>query len=307
MEIKTSYCIKTLTLIIAALWGIPWINAAIAGVVAIGLDLMVFKIIAAIGIVVTVGADGFWLMSRALTLWSKPSAQNFQPTKAMQITIILLALISCLPGTYAAFRFNHGIYQFSAIIIFIGSLGSGLYAYWQLMPRLTGANPVFALFHRTNRLKAWQYSIAGLMGLSLTIVDFYLVHHFMITYLTAQWEIIWPLALITALPNGLILFISSLDLSNRLRQRYQPTNQALARFKKTYYLSYLRWPIALTAPSATAFIGYTTLSEQGLATGSVWLAIMPLIIGRITFSFFTLTQLYHRYMRPGIHHQLHVN
>jgi uncharacterized membrane protein (DUF485 family) len=129
--------------VLGASWGVPWRNAAAqAAIIFSNVDARAaFETIFAGGIVITVGADGLWLMLEVGKMYGSKSIEEKRITKNTESRLVrvteklfpcLFAFISCIPPVYASTKYNSGAQQFLGIITFIDNYGYGLYGYSKL-------------------------------------------------------------------------------------------------------------------------------------------------------------------------------
>lgn len=133
----------TLSIIFAlfgAAWGISWMEASAKAAIIFSEGLLreVFESLFKFGIVTTVGADGLWIMSTlSKNLGSKPSLgeKKTRPLSRFSRSVlsIILSLTSIIAPVYSAFKYNVGVGQLLAIIIFVVKFGYSLFGYSTLI------------------------------------------------------------------------------------------------------------------------------------------------------------------------------
>jgi len=134
-------------ILIGLAWGIPWIWASMSAATLLfsapwaGIVGVIF----AIGIVVTVGADGWWIMQTACERLHRRSMaqvqlQRLQHTSAAgrylnTFLCVLLATLACIAPVYASVKYTSGTQQLLALITLVGYYGYGLVGYGRLLDR----------------------------------------------------------------------------------------------------------------------------------------------------------------------------
>jgi hypothetical protein len=142
---KKEITVRVLMAIFGLTWGVPWTKAA-SGAAEIFKNYAVklaFEKIFAAGIVVTVGADGLWLMLQAGKSFGSRSIQDQRllpgSTPAYQYTKLgvssVLSLLTCVPSVYASVTYNTGTAKYLSILTFLGNYGQGLFGYGLLFDR----------------------------------------------------------------------------------------------------------------------------------------------------------------------------
>jgi hypothetical protein len=142
--------------------------------------------------------------------------------------------------------------------------------------------------------KYLQAALATVITLSLLLVDIHLSKHFIVTKITYNVYVAMILATIAAFPGVIATFLSVYRLAAKLfkGKANQPNRLFRQVFPRLYpWLANILIIIALTAPTATAHIVYSTLTQEGFHHIIVFSAVMALTLARIIFSYFTLTQL----------------
>ncbi len=140
--------LRMLMAIFGLTWGVPWTKAA-SGAAAIfheGPLREAFEKIFAMGIVITVGADGLWLMLEAGKSFGSRSReeQRLLPgsTRGYKYTKLgvssALSLLTCIPSVYASVTYNKNSAKYLSILTFLGNYGQGLFGYGVLFDRFAG-------------------------------------------------------------------------------------------------------------------------------------------------------------------------
>lgn len=308
--LKLSTFITVLLGLIGAFSGIPWIHAASSAAVIFpeGFLREWGEILFAAGIVITVGADGLWIMlqiSKQFFLNQTLQTANLRK-KPYEMTkwgaSLLCAMIGSLPAVYATATYNTGAEKFLAILTFIAHLGYGLYGYSTLIggiiEKLTTSKATFSITQQEPMMKkAIQLFSAITVSLGAGLVDLFLIKHFIVHSMTENPALIYGLALLIAIPNMVINFISTRELSGKIidkffyGRQFDPLLYSLYP-KLSTVLPLTIFLIALTAPSAGAYITYSTLSmEKSIPEVVIWLAVSSIITARFFFSTFTLNRL----------------
>ncbi len=150
-EVPTRTSIEILLRIVTAFfgsgWGIPWIAAASQAALIFPTEESreVFSKIFAAGIVITVGADGLWLMleiGKFLGAKTQPEKtifikdETWENLLAKTILPPVLSVFSCIAPVYASVKYNSGPEKFLGVITFIGNFGESIYGYYRLIDAL---------------------------------------------------------------------------------------------------------------------------------------------------------------------------
>lgn len=126
-------------ILFGAIWGVPWMQTAADAVREIGIESRFVEVLAMIGIVLTVGIDGVWVMNtmhRVLFPINKTNLKlklAYERRKWILAAAILLAVLSCIPGVYAAYLYNQEEKKYFAIITFFGNLGLASLGFYSLV------------------------------------------------------------------------------------------------------------------------------------------------------------------------------
>ena len=132
-----------LMVLFGAVWGVPWMESAAQAVAALGVDSQNVQLIARIGIVVAVGVDGVWIMLTIHSMAFPHQRTSLRLRKAYRhrgkvlFVSVVLAILSCIPGVYAAYLFNNGTEQYLAIITFFGNLGLATFGFFTILFEVT--------------------------------------------------------------------------------------------------------------------------------------------------------------------------
>lgn len=322
------------------------------------------------GIVVNVGAESAWVMSRIskrmeimpieekklLDVKSKTMREYFKDG-AMFIVPIVLAGIACISPVYAAVKYSEGSKQLLAIITLVGESGNGVFAYHALLLRFINAinwisnsikgskvkeknnlinirnkliislekemskrnNPFFKNFNnfsngedfiyyllrKENYQQAehiilkiirnfFKYIPATLIAGSSATVDFFLVKDFLQNKIFHNPYVSYPGAVIAATPKCIITFIATSGAFESIFEliskcRGSIVDEVFPVSRKI--LSLLLLGVALGAPTAAAYIAYTTLTGQKLPVFLAVLAASSLVMARYSFANFALNRL----------------
>lgn len=126
-----------------AAWGVSWMDASAKAAIIFSEGLFrefagnLFKF----GIVTTVGADGLWIMlTLGKNIGSKPElGEKKTPLKnklVRSMLSLLLSLTSIIAPVYSAFKYNAGVGQLLAIVIFVVKFGYSLFGYSTLIDQI---------------------------------------------------------------------------------------------------------------------------------------------------------------------------
>lgn len=103
-----------LMIVFGAIWGVPWMESAAQAVTALGIESEVVQMLARIGIVLAVGVDGVWIMLTIHEVVFPSYRTKLKLRKAYRhqskvlLVSVVLAILSCIPGVYAAYLYNNG-------------------------------------------------------------------------------------------------------------------------------------------------------------------------------------------------------
>lgn len=329
-------------IILGGLWGVPWIQASQTAALALftNADLQtIMGFIFAIGIVVTVGCDGIWIMSEVIKI--KTNHKHIQHKKMRVVAVLLCAALSCVPPVYAAVIYSSGLHKLLACIVLVVNFSYGIYGYAKLIDLLfdlkfkffktvlnassQDLNHVQILLHqgvnlqvpekintyqqffnyvKKNNLnhlrkesffrKAYKYSVSILIAVSLASVDIYLTKDFLTSAFIANSVLALWIALMAAIPGTVATFISTWFVAEKtLQLMFKENEPQLVKqlFPKLgSIIAFMLVFVALLAPSAAAYITFTTLGKAGINAFLLYTALGSIIIARFTFSYFTLTR-----------------
>jgi len=129
-------------------WGLPWIWSCLAvGNIFPSAVSTCLGVLFAFGIVVTVGADGWWIMREAHQYFERKSAiekawqtiQQGEPrTRYLKKSAaFLFASCSCIAPVYASIRYTSGLAQYLSFITLVVYYGYGLVGYTQLIDKVS--------------------------------------------------------------------------------------------------------------------------------------------------------------------------
>lgn len=100
-------------------------------------------ILVRVGIVIAVGVDGVWIMLTIHAMMFPQHQTKLKLRKAYRhlwkvlLASVVLAVVSCIPGVYAAYLYNTGAEQYLAIITFFGNLGLATFGFFTVLFELT--------------------------------------------------------------------------------------------------------------------------------------------------------------------------
>lgn len=268
---------------LGALWGLPWmqVSAEAATVFSSPLSREIFSILFPIGIVVTVGADGLWIL---LNVARKIANEARIVVLRSGITFICAAL-SCIPAVYAAFIYNHGLGKLLALITFVGNMGYGLYGYSSLFRTFQKEKSDYLSRHL---LKGMIQIVAGLfLAFSAGLVDLFLTKDFLLSTVMNNEVVAFLTAGFTALPALVINFIATKNLAGKVfdviaQKSYLQTNITLP---------FVFFMLSLLAPTAAGYIVYHTLLNEQVHTTLIVFATLSIMSARVVFANFTLNNL----------------
>ena len=122
-----------------AAWGTPWIKAAAGGAIIFPESVRkAFEKIFSVGIVITVGGDGLWIMlEHAKSALRKSEEEKTLTVKEQSTALkiskvvfpVLFSALSCIAPVYASVEYNSGLSKFLGVITLIGNFGYGYYGY----------------------------------------------------------------------------------------------------------------------------------------------------------------------------------
>ena len=328
-------------ILIGMAWGVPWIWASMSAAAALfpASWAGVMGVVFAVGIVVTVGADGWWIMQTACERLHKRSPAQLQ-LKGLQHTnaagrylnsfaCVLLATLACIAPVYASVKYTSGTQQLLALITLVGYYGYGLVGYSRLLDRgrqwwHARRSPELAGYQQqlvqrianiqdstvanwqprswaswllqdesVDSLKRCHHSPLQLIGIALippaaALVDIFLISEFIQRSIWANPVFVFAAAVIAALPAFAVNVLATYHvLGNLTKPKTRPVLSA-AWQKTSLILPTLG---ALVAPSAAAYITYTTLSAHHLPGSWILCAVLAISVARMLFSWFTLHRL----------------
>ena len=136
--------LKSLAALFGVCWGVPWIApASRAATIFLKKDVIkAFSKIFAVGTVITMGADGLWVMlETAEFLITKTKSEKIlfesDDTRILffikMVMPVVLSVFSCIAPVYATIKYNDGSERYLSIITFVGNFGQGLYGYYQFL------------------------------------------------------------------------------------------------------------------------------------------------------------------------------
>lgn len=142
-RLRTHTLVKRLVLylmiVFGAAWGVPWMESAAQAVAMLGIESQAIQMLARVGMVIAVGVDGIWIMLVIHEMLFPHLKTKLRLRKAyrhqLKVLIVsgVLAVLSCIPGVYAAYLFNTGSDQYLAIITFFGNLGLATFGFYTLL------------------------------------------------------------------------------------------------------------------------------------------------------------------------------
>jgi hypothetical protein len=270
---------------VGLLWGIPWIQASInaASIFPQSSIRTFFQIIFAIGIVITVGVDGFWIMSSNI--------KNYQPKTNYMTFLIpyLCASLSCIAPVYAAFTYNHGSQRllFTSIILIV-DFGFGLFGYLKLMDKISSPFKTSVTNKEFSAKKIVQCTAAIVFPVATGMINLFLILDFIKKDIFHSLPLALLCAIICSIPSYVVATISSFDIFGRL---FDAVVNSWRKEKKKYLVPSIISLTALTAPSAACYITYTTLQNAGINHILLLFATFFIGLNRVVFSAFTLTTL----------------
>ncbi|MDF2868036.1 MAG: hypothetical protein K0S11_1506 [Gammaproteobacteria bacterium] len=153
-ELVSKMALKSILLGFGAAWGVPWTSASANAAVIFpkGLTRKIFEYIFAGGIVVSVGADGLWIMEevsksfatkakeeKALLSGQHQSCGAYVKKGTALLVPLFLSGITCVSPVYAILKYSHGVKRLFSIITLVGNLGYGTYGYSKLLGQLYNA------------------------------------------------------------------------------------------------------------------------------------------------------------------------
>lgn len=103
-------------IVFGAISGVPWIESAAQAVTALGIESEVVQMLARIGIVLAVGVDGVLrIILPTIHEVVFPSYRTklklrkaYRHQSKVLLVSVVLAILSCIPGVYAAYLYNNG-------------------------------------------------------------------------------------------------------------------------------------------------------------------------------------------------------
>ena len=353
---KSETALKVLMAIFGLTWGIPWTEAA-SGAAKIFQNADVrkaFEKIFAAGIIITVGADGLWIMLEASKGFGSRSAQEKRfllgSTPCHRYTKLsvsaVLSLLTCIPSVYASITFNTGSARYLSILTFLGNYGQGLFGYGLLFDRwaqrknikdhgtpilhiskakilknvdclirgeqafsantlleavLSVAERDEATEKRTKGYSAQgvtQFLLTSFILFSVTGVDLFLTKKFLKADIDNNSALDISIAAFCEIPGFVTTTISTYATLGRLFDiAHGKTHDAEMKLasdmypKMMFFLHLLTLILALTAPSAAAYITYSTFGDADVDTGVQFAATAAMVLARLIFSNFTLSYL----------------
>ncbi len=146
----SKFVIRFVLAILGTTWGIPWWSIAVEGIESIipdGFFQNILTIIFATGEIVTVGADGLWIMLELGDDWLRIKSKEEMVLignkekkykRLLENGCILtvssvLAITSCISPVYAIVKYSQGAKKYTAIFTLIGNFGKGIYGYSKLI------------------------------------------------------------------------------------------------------------------------------------------------------------------------------
>ncbi len=139
---KTS--LQVLLLLVGAAYGIPWLEASSKAVVFFPWSGWheILSVLFKFGIILTVGADGMWIMLQATKKLFYKSEKSFSRKNRRGMENILyvglplfLAFFVAIAPVYASIKYNAGLAQILSVITFLCLYGYGFYGYVVLMEK----------------------------------------------------------------------------------------------------------------------------------------------------------------------------
>jgi hypothetical protein len=136
---------RALVALIGAAWGIPWMTpaSAAADIFSDQTTRAAFEEIFAGGILITLGANGLWVMLQVGHQIGSKSSSEQQLVQREKMTyrisriafLLLLAFLACIAPVYAGTKYNSGWGQYLSIITFVCNMGYGYFGYDKFIQR----------------------------------------------------------------------------------------------------------------------------------------------------------------------------
>jgi hypothetical protein len=160
---------RTGIVLLGATWGIPWWSIALEAIQKIipdGVAQQILMGLFAVGEVITVGADGAWIMLELGDDWMRiktkeeeklPQNKDSSFLKSLRNGSVLavssvFATASCISPVYAILKYAGGESKYTAIFTLVGNFGKGVYGYSKLINKFV-VNPVETCIHRDEETK----------------------------------------------------------------------------------------------------------------------------------------------------------
>ena len=340
---------KTMLILLGMAWGLPWIWSSMSAAHIFPANISpIIAVIFAVGIVLTVGTDGWWIMKEATkTLDFKSpiekklfdSESGFFSRRIRVSLTWLFATLSCVAPVYAAVKYTSGdASQFLAIVTLIGCYGYGLVGYGRLIERISDwlrdqrqdqtQRKQKAIFINSirywaeqeinitdsisaeqwikkiiadhdapiitfgdNKLKRFlrilQLLFTICIPLAASMVNVFLIHDFLYHQVWAHAAFAIPVAFIAQIPDLMITTIATYQVFGKLFALL--SNQSVQ--KPLHLTRAIPNLLALLAPTAAAYITYTTLTAHHMPSAIVLFGVIAISTARIVFSGFTLNHL----------------
>lgn len=145
--------------------GIPWISPSMDAAIIIpnpGVLRKTVAIIFAAGIVLTVGADGGYVMYDCLPLEeSKRVSEIFfdrNDNKIKTAIVGIFSVLACTSPIYATVTYNTGINRFLSILTAVTSLGYGVYGYKRLVNKSSNFILDYLTLDESGRVEKKRYN-----------------------------------------------------------------------------------------------------------------------------------------------------
>lgn len=336
---------KTVLILFGMAWGLPWIwsSMSAAHIFPAHISPMI-AIIFAFGIVLTIGTDGWWIMTEATkTLDLKTSIEkklftpinSFFPRHIRACLIGLFATLSCIAPVYAAVQYASSAQQCLAIVTLVGCYGYGLVGYSRLFEQISNwlgdqqqdqtqrkQKAVFINSIRhwaeketaiTDNMSAEQLlkkitayrdlptHTAGLkqfarilqilftifIPLAAGMVNVFLIHDFLYHQVWAYTAFAISVAFMAEIPDLMITIIATYQVFGKLLTLLSGSTTKTTMNLMTAIPNLL----ALLAPTAAAYITYTTLTAHHMPPAIVLFGVIAISTARIVFFRFTLNHL----------------
>ena len=147
-QTNRQHFIKWIAMLLGVMWGLPWIWSCLTAATVFPQSVSGFLGgLFAVGIVMTVGADGWWIMretheylakkSSIEKAWQRIQQGNMGTRYLKRLTAFLFASCSCIAPVYASIHFTTGLAQYLSFITLIVYYGYGLVGYTQLIDRIS--------------------------------------------------------------------------------------------------------------------------------------------------------------------------